>query len=210
MAAYTTEQEQLQLIRDWFKKYGVSILLGIIIAAIFSIGWRYWQQNRIQKLNQAAALYEQLLVAQMTHQDAPALDAANNLIKNYPHTAYASFAGLFLSEQNVTQNDLAKAEQQLQNVINHSSDKTLQQLAKIRLARLWVAENKPKAALDLLNTIKAGDIYATAAAIISGDAYAALQQPQQAKNNYQIALNNLPASAPLRPIVQMKLDNLSD
>ncbi len=46
MTEYLTEQEQVELLKNWIKQYSLVILAGVLIAAIGISGWRYWQQRQ--------------------------------------------------------------------------------------------------------------------------------------------------------------------
>src|SRR5579871_4833416 len=100
MNVYMNEQEQIQIIKDWWKKYGLSVIIGVILALAISWGWRYWQQHQQQTAEQASALFEQMLVLSTNHQ--PFAAAADQLIKNYPRTPYAALANLTLADQAVS------------------------------------------------------------------------------------------------------------
>lgn len=207
MAAYTTDQEQLELLRNWFKKYGLSIVLGIVFALILNFGWRYWQQRQQQTLTQASVLYEQMLEAQITQQTATVQQTADTLMQRYAHTPYAAFAAMMLAKNALSQNNLAVAQQKLEWVVDHANP-ALQPVAKIRLARVLLAQQKPQEALSQLQHVGADTPYNAAAQWVRGDAYAALHQTAQAQLAYQAALASMPKETPMYSVIQMKLDAL--
>lgn len=207
MDIYTSEKEQIDMIRGWFKKYGMSIVSGVLIALILTFGWRLWQQHEVKSAQQASALYEQLLVAQTTPQNPQTMQIADTLMNNYARTPYASLAGLQIANNAVQQGNLDLAAQKLQWVSAHASVKSIQQIAKIREARVLIAQNKSQQALQLLANIS-DQVYIAEINAVRGDAYAALGKKTDAQMAYQEALSALPEGAALRSFVQMKLANL--
>lgn len=207
MNVYASDQEQIQLIRDWWKKYGSSVILGLTIAIVGSFGWRYWQQHTTARAQQASALYEQMLAMQMTHQQPQFNLVANNLIKNYTSTPYATLAGLMQADNAISQQDLSIATQKLQWVSQHAKDNKLKQIATIRLARVLLAQNQPQQALQVLQKVH-DKSFMSAVNIVKGDALVATGDKNAARIAYQNALDNLPENATIRPLVQMKLNDL--
>jgi predicted negative regulator of RcsB-dependent stress response len=202
-----SEKEQVQLVKDWFKKYGTSLILGAIIALVGTYSWRFWQQHEIQRSEQASFLYEQLLSFQANHQAQQFTQVTNELMSKYPRTPYAALAGLAAANDAVAQGNLELAEQKLQWVVIYGNNKEIQQIAKIRAARVLLAQNKPQAALNLLSTISNKNYY-SAVELVKGDIYVAMNNKEAAKTAYQNALNTLPASAAVKSLIEMKLTEL--
>ena len=205
MNVYMSEQEQLQAIRNWLKKYGPSVIIGIVIAFVASFGWRYWLQHQLQQRSQASMFYEQMLLNQSSHQNQQATQFGNELMQKYQQTPYAVLAGLTLANQAVEQGDLTLAAKNLQWVIENAHDKAIQVIAKLRQARILLAQNKPQDALKLLNTINDKN-FLPEIAIVKGDAFIALGDKTSARAVYQQALNTLPPNATIKSMVKMKLD----
>lgn len=207
MSTYLSEQEQVQLIKSWLKKYGISIVVGVLLALSISYGYRYWQRYQTQKAEQASWVYEQLLAAQNNQQTVQTTQLATQLIKKNTNP-YATLAALFIARQAVLDNQIVIAEKNLQWAIAHAHDKSLTTIAKLRLARVLLAQKKTPKALQLLNTIKANN-FGAEVALLQGDAYLQLNDKIAARNAYQAALQQLPAYIAIRDWVKMKLDNLS-
>lgn len=209
MSTYNmTEQEQMELIKSWLKRYVPSIVLGIAIAFVASWGWRTWQYHKTQQAEQASALYEQLLANDNSQQPQTFGQIANTLQANFATTPYAALSGLLQARQAADQGDLNLANQKLQWVINNSQDQQIKDIAKMRSARVLMAQSKYQDALSLLETIQNKN-YAAGVHLVKGDIYALMGNATAAKSSYQNALNSLPSDAAIRPMVQMKLDNLT-
>lgn len=208
MSTYLNENEQAQLVKDWLKKYGISIVLGVCIAIIASFGWRYWQQHKVAMSLKASDLYGQMMVAKSQNQTDQYQQLGQKLIKEFKNTPYAGMAGLMLAQDAVNQDKLADAEQQYAWVAKHATDKNLRHLAVIRQARVLMAENKPEAALKVLDTLPE-KILGPAVMVTKGDILVALGKNEAARRAYGIALQVLPNTAMIKPFVQMKYDALA-
>lgn len=203
-----SDQEQILMVKNWVKKYVPSIVLGIAIAFVASWGWRTWQQHKLQQSEQASALYEQLLANDNSQQTQTFSQIANTLQTNFVRTPYAALSGLLQARQAVEQGNFDLASQKLQWVINNSKDQQIADIAKMRSARVLMAQTKYQEALSLLQTITNKN-YSAGVEIVKGDIYVAMGNKSAAKTAYQNALNDLPTDASIRPLLQMKFDNLA-
>ena len=61
MEGYTSESEQVEVIRKWLKDNGKSLLLGLAIGLLALGGYRYWDETRKLRAESASVNYEQLL-----------------------------------------------------------------------------------------------------------------------------------------------------
>lgn len=198
-----SDKEQIQIFKDWGKQYGGYILLVILVFLVANFGWRYWQQYRYQRLERASINYTQMLTALEQQKNEEVKLYAKQLIQNYAKSSYASMAALILAKIAVQAGDLQLAQEQLQFVIKKSSNKTLSQLARIRVARILLATKKPQAALDLL-TIVDDNAYQTEISEVSGDALLELGKVAAAKQAYQEA-ENVNIEDAKSPLLQLKM-----
>lgn len=208
MSAYLTEQQQVDQIAAWWKKYGLSTIIIFLIALAAGIGWRYWLQHREVKLARGSTHYEKLLNAVVNDDAASATKEANLLKSNYRYTPYAALATLMLARGDVYQNDYPKAEKELSWVMKHASTNSLKEVARLRYARIMNQSGKPQEALKLLE--KTNDVaYISMIDEVKGDSYVLLNQKDSARTAYQQALSSIPDYAVMRPVLVMKLDNLA-
>ena len=178
MNIYMTEEEQIEQIKKWRKNYGNMVMSAILVIVLAITGWRWWQNNHAAVLTQTSQIYQQLLNSVEADQTTDIQAQANTLISEHPKTAYANMAALILAREYVKQNQLDKAIAQLDNVIKQSKQPTLRQVARIRKARLWLAQKKYQNALTLLETIDA-KVYMPLILEVRGDIY--LAQGKQSK-----------------------------
>ena len=84
----------------------------------------------------------------------------------------------------------------------------MQQTARLRLARVVLAEKKPKAALALLTGAEAG-AFEAAYAETQGDIYAATGERAKALDAYQRALTGYVSQPTKQSLLKMKIDDLA-
>lgn len=206
MAAYE-EQEDLDKLKAWWKNYGTSVIVGILLGAAALVGFRYWTQHTEQRLHTAADIYEQMFQNLSAKKMDEAVNAGETLIKEYASTPYAGMAGLLLARLDFDAGDAIKARQRLQWVLEHADDPAATHAARLRLARLQLDGGEKEAALALLN-VKDRAGFEAEYEELKGDIHAAQGQREAARLAYREALKHLPQNSPYAPILNMKLDDL--
>jgi predicted negative regulator of RcsB-dependent stress response len=208
LTEYLTEQEQIDLLKSWVKQYSLVILAGVLIAVVAITGWRYWQQRQNKILVHASAVYDEMLTMRAQNDSTTTLVQAQKLFSHYPHTAYGQMAAFMLARDAIIKKDYPEAEKRFNWVIDNSKISSVRQIARIRLARVFIAEQKPQAAIKELQTVedKSFDGMTDEA---RGDAYLALNNTTMARQSYQQALAELPNADVVRPLLRMKYDNLA-
>ena len=53
--------EQLESLKSFTKKYGSSIITGILVALIAFFGWEYWQKKNLAESQKQTAKVQQLM-----------------------------------------------------------------------------------------------------------------------------------------------------
>lgn len=207
MSDYQTEEQQVEALKQWWKEYGLSIILGIIIAIVVIFGWQLYKRHKTKVGQEASVIYARMSIDVLNNQQQDAINQAKILLRNFAATPYADLAALTLAKYEVLANKLDEAVKQLQWVVKHAHSDALQQIAKMRLARIYILQDKLQQALDLLSNLK-NSVFAGLAAEIQGDAYIKLGKVDKARAMYQLALKQIPVAEQNRPILQMKLDNL--
>ena len=197
-----SDKEQIQLLKNWWKQYGTSILVGILAFAVVNFGWQYWNQNKSQRTERASLMYTQLLNIADQDKNSEALLFEDHLIKDYASTPYASLAALSSAKNAVVAGKLEVALDKLQWVIKNSNVAGFRELARIRAARILLEQKKPQEALDLLAKIDDSD-FAAAIDEVSGDALVALGKNDLAKERYQKA-QQLSNGDAVSPFLKMK------
>lgn len=209
MTEYMTEEEQIEQLKSWLKQYGLTVIAGILMAlAILGI-WRYWENYHTKLLFHASNIYDEMLVLRSQNEANETVTQAQKLISHYPKTPYAQMAAFMLARDAVVNHQYPEAIKQLTWVIDHSSVPSIREIAKIRIARIYLAEKQPDDAFDILKKIDSKS-FTGLVDEIKGDAYLLQNNTAKAKESYQLALQALPKDEVTQtPLLQIKLDNLA-
>ena len=205
MTAYA-DQEELDKLKDWWKKYGNALIAGVLLGAVILGGIRYWTQDEEQRFHAASVIYEQLVQGfQARKTDAVRL-SGESLIKDYSSTPYAGMAALILARLDFDAGDMIGARKHLQWVVDNADADATVHAARLRLARIILAGGDKDAALALLQVSdQAG--FKSEYEELKGDIYAAQGNSQQARAAYREALKQAPAGAAYASVLNMKLDD---
>ncbi len=208
MDDYLDDHEQAEALKRWWQKYGKSVVTGVVLGLIVLFGTRGWLAHRTGQEQAASLVYAQFSQALAAGKTTLARRSGQQLIEQYDRTVYAMLTGLGLAKLQVAGGDIKGAEARLRWVLDHARQPGLVHLARLRLARVLLAEHQPDAALALLNQGKPG-AFAAAYANVSGDIYQAKGMVLQAREAYREALIGMPPNAPIRRLVQVKLNELA-
>lgn len=202
----TTEEERLESAQKWWKEHGNSVITGIVLGLILILGWQKWQEYKVEQAGLASTMYAKLLKAVEAKNTADIDKVATQLQTEFPKSDYTQFSLLYQAQIKVQNKDLAGAKDILTK-ISTSSNAELSNVAKIRLARVMLANKEYEQGLKLVNDVDP----ASAAAFsnnydeLVGDLYVALGRLDQARTSYQNAVRNGASS----PLLQMKIDDLT-
>ena len=209
-----SEEEQIERLQGWWRENGTSLVAAIVVAVAAIVGWRHYQELERNTASAASAIYEQMTNAIQQAQQAPGSDAlatqasaaANTLLEEHPHSAYADFARLFLARLAVEKDDLAQARELLGEVEKGAADPAIAWTARLRLARVELQAADAEAALALLNQ-SYPEAFRGESLELKGDALKANGDTEGAREAYKAALEAMSADENRR-LVQMKLDDL--
>ncbi|WP_277051861.1 YfgM family protein [Zestomonas thermotolerans] len=206
-----TEEEQLALIQDWWKRNGKPLLTGGVLALAAVFGWEAWQKYQTNQAQAASALYQQLLETTLGASDKPDVakvsELAGKLKSDYGNTAYAQYASLFVAKVAVEAGKLDDAAAELQPVVAKPVNETLGELARQRLARVLSAQDKTEEALKLLDG-QGPAAFQASRLELRGDLLAKLGRSDEARVAYEQAKAAMAEDAAVGAL-QMKLDDLA-
>ena len=132
----------------------------------------------------------------------------NRLTRDFPRNIYATLAMSLKAAREAKAGDYKPAAADLQWAAAHAPDAALQGLMQLRLARVQMAMQQPRAALATLAAIDPHD-YRAEAAIARGDAQLMLGNQAAARAAYDQALADLKPDSSQRGLLKLKLDNLA-
>jgi len=207
MEAYVTEEQQLEAVKNWFKKHSNQLIWGLIIILSSIAGVRYWYHHQTVIAEQASENYVSLMMAFEQNDQTTLKSKAELLIKDHPKSPYASLAALVVAHQAVKENDFKTATEGYQWVIKHGKQPDFQALSRARLMRLLIAENKPDEALAVFDEEKAR-AFLPLMAEMKGDILLKKNDQKGATTAYELAFKSAKEEGMVGPLLKMKLEEL--
>ena len=209
MAYDLEEQEQIAVIKDWWRKYGNLVTTGLLAVLVGIAGIQAWRYYRVQQSTGAATLYSQLDTADQSNEPKKVQDIATSIVGSHGSTAYAAMAQLRAAKTLVMGNDLAGAKQRLQWVVENAKEDEMRDIARLRLAGVLLDEKNPDEALKLIET-KHTSAFDGMYADLKGDILAVQGKRAEARAAYQAALEKSDPRSSYRQLVQVKLDAVGE
>ena len=161
------------------------LIIGTITAMLIMVmGWSAYQQYQQRNMAQAASAYYILVPAFQNEDTKPALEQVHDIQQRYPHSIYAGLSTLHAVKHYVAHQQYDEAINALEWIEAHSED-LLPTVAKLKRARIYLAQNHAEKALEITQN---NPYYHAENALIKGDAYLALKQYPQARAAYKQAM----------------------
>lgn len=193
MAELRTEEEQIQAIKDWWKKNGSSLLIGIGAALALVFGWQAWQNHQQTQRTEAASQFANLLNAYSDQSDEKSGETvafvAGNLKEEFADSAYAVYGMLLLARQQLMdEGDVAAAIESLQWAQDKADDgSAMSFVIRNRLARAQFAAEQHDEALATLDGAGDNEAFAAIYSELRGDILLAQGDRDGAKKAYLAA-----------------------
>lgn len=206
MATYDLEeQEQLDELKAWWKRWGTLSLLALVLALAAAGGWRYWQHQSATQMTEAAVIFGKLTQAVQANNAKTSRDIGAVLIDKYAGTPYAPRAALILAKLNFGNNDLKSAQAQLEWTIAHTKEAALKDLARLQLAGVLLDQKQYDAAIKQLDSAHS-EAFGFRFDDLKGDVQRARNKTTEARAAYQAAFSKMTPDNPYRNVVELKLD----
>lgn len=208
MDAYSHEKEQIDEIKAWWSENWVFIVGGISIAIASVWGWRAWEAHELRVAEAASSQYEEMNL-QLAAGNTDRADALHAELKEeFGGTVYAALAALKQAEMAVATKDYTAAANELRWVMESGIDRELQLLARVRLARVLLADGDIDGALAVSQAPNSGR-FQSVLEEVRGDAHYLNGDKEAARTAYESALASLSDNAGDPRLLQRKIDNLS-
>lgn len=206
MEVYSTENEQVDAIKQFFKNYGLTIVLAAVIGFGGVFGWKYWQSHQTNRLQESAGAFA--TVSEALAKPTPENIALAEKFATETNDIYGALASLELAQIAIDANDLVNGERHLTNAVAKVKNDAFADMLNLRLARVQLALDKTDAALVSLEQVK-GKAWNGMKNYIRGDVLAKKGDNAGATTAYRSALTDENAGA-IRSLVELKLNNLSN
>ena len=207
----STEEENTEFLSSLWDNYKYLILLSLFLLGAGILGWETWSKNKVNYLQDSADMYESFLNS-LNEDNLEQNTLAEELIKKYPNTLYSDLVTFHLAKISVEKNDLNKAEEHLMGILQRHDSKwssgydPIEGTARLRLARVLIANDNSKKALEIIKESKNmnSSLYE-----VKGDAEKKEGLYLEARLSYLKALEST-QSQTVEALVKMKLANLDN
>ncbi len=202
-----TDEEQIALIRDWWRANGRSVIAGIVIAVVAVIGWQQWNAYQERTAESASGYYMAFLDA--LRDEAPEADLVEQgerIISDYGRTPYAALTALWLAQHHVERDELDAAADRLRWVVGQARSEAFVAPARLRLAQVLAAREQYDEALGLLEQAPAG--FESRYRELAGDIQAERGSAEAAAAAYRQALEAPSLDPQRRGLIELKLSDM--
>lgn len=216
MSVHLSEEEQLEVLKRWWKDYGRTIIIAVLVVVVGYFGFTTWQDQKRQAAEKASVMYEELLKLVNVEPGKTISDAdkatvthlAGQLKEANSKSMYAHSAAFFLAKLAVEDNKLDAAVSELKWVLSAKPDAATEQLARLRLARVLTAQKAYDEALAQLTPEPAAAFVADYAEA-RGDIFKLQGDLNAARTSFEKALTSIdPQQQERYMLLQMKVDDL--
>jgi predicted negative regulator of RcsB-dependent stress response len=182
-----SEQEQWEWVKSQVRENGPAVILAVVVGLGAVFGYRAWQSHQDAGRMAAGEKYIGMQHALEHGDHSQALSLLGDLERDYAGSPYTDQAKLLAARVYVDDNQLDRAAAELNDVLTKSKDKDLALIARLRLARVQIAQGKPDEALSTVGSVDPASAFASRAHEVSGDAYYAKGDRARALSEYQSA-----------------------
>lgn len=199
MSAHHDELQDIENVKDFWKRGGKWLFALIIAIALGYWGYTIYQSYQLDKQAEAATL-----ASKIKNNDLAQLQ---KLQSEHPDAFATAQATLNSSGQYFKEGKLTEAAQGYQWVLEHNQDSLLQATAAKNLAIVYLQQKKYDEALQAAHT----PVDAAFQALLDetkGDILTEQGKAGEAKQAYQAALEKLPVDAASREAIQLKINSL--
>ncbi len=201
------EQEQLDQLKAFWKKYG-NLITWVLIAVLAAFaGYQFWQSRLREQAGKAGLLYDELDRAATAGDVEKTSRVFSDLKEHYPGTGFAQQGGLLAAKVQLEKAQPDAAVATLNWVADHAAETEYKTVARLRLAGVLLDQKKYDEALKQLAGAHAPSFDALVADR-RGDILAAQGKVEEAKAAYQQAWKSMEGQLEYRRMVEAKLTAL--
>ncbi|MCF2856889.1 tetratricopeptide repeat protein [Pseudoalteromonas sp. SMS1] len=200
MEIYSTEEQQAEAIKRFFKENGTPLIIGAVLGLGGLYGWKAYNQNQIASAEASSEAYNQLI------ESDDILAKSDAFLTENAGSNYAVLAAFVAAKEAVDAGELEQAATKLTFIADNVQSPELKATAQLRLARVQLAQSKHDEALATLSkSIPAS--FSAQVAEVKGDIYLSQGDQEKAREQYQKAIDA--DGAQNNALLQIKLDDLA-
>ncbi|MCO7189253.1 MULTISPECIES: tetratricopeptide repeat protein [unclassified Pseudoalteromonas] len=200
MEIYSTEEQQAEAIKRFFRENGTSLIIGAVLGLGGLYGWKAYNQHQIDSAEAGSEAYNQLV------DSGDVLTKSDEFLTNNGESSYAVLAAFVAAKEAVEQGKLDVAQEKLSFAASTVKAPELKATAYLRLARVQAAQEDYSAAMATLGN-QMPESFAAQLAEVKGDILLAQGKKDAARDEYQKAVTA--GGSDNNPLLQIKLDDLA-
>lgn len=204
---YLSDEQQAEKVRSWLRENGPSMVGTVVVVLAGFFGFNQYRAYQDTQHEEASEVYESLVQAVGQGRNDEAQTLLTRLAGDYGSSPYVDQARLALARLQLDRNDFDAAADYLAEVAASDAEE-MQRIASLRLARVRAHQQRFDEALAALGTVDPNSAFAARFAEVRGDIYAAMNQPEDARSEYELAMNSGQPGIIDRAFVQAKMDAL--
>ena len=196
-----SDEEKAEALKAWWRSNGISVAAGIALTFAGMFGWNHYQESKLTAAEGASKIF-----AQLNQDDADPSTIVEKINNEYGGSIYASLASL-TAAKNICEDNKLDACIELLKTASKSSQESVANVAKIRLARTLISTGKLDEAQSILSA-SFSKSYDSLISELNGDIHFAKKEFKQAREAYDKAIKD--AEGQNTRLLQMKRDDLGD
>ena len=189
MDDFLTDQQQAARVRGWVREYAPAAIMAVAIGFGGYFGYTQWQAQKERNAAEVSDLYEEFLDILENGSQESAQEALQRMASDFQGSGYVDLGRLLMAKEYVDSTQPSRAEEELKSVIAATANGDLRQLARLRLARVYLYMERPEEGLAALAGEPHSPAWEQLAEDMRGDLHLALGQFEEARAAYQAALN---------------------
>jgi predicted negative regulator of RcsB-dependent stress response len=212
MNRYETDDEQVQEIKEWWKKNGSTILISILVVSISWVGWTYYQNQKKAQAVSDSITFQVLQASMAQGQFGNVARDGLKLIEQHPNSPYAVGSAFLLAKFYLSKGETSNAIEQLNWVANQSNEASLKLVANVRLAKILFSEGKAvkaKAALKNASLLPLESSEKSTLDYAYADYYLSVLDDKQARVYLEKVIQNKSANSDLSHLAVLQLKDLA-
>ncbi len=188
-----SDEEQLEVLKNWWKENGQSIVIAIVLGFIGIFGFQAWNEKVKNTAENASEIYQQILdlnARETKEKDEAIFKLGTKLKDDYGNSIYAVLASLVISKKHIESNDFELGIDQLRWALNQDHGEAMEDLIRVRLARVLASSNKPDEAFLILEKHEPQSAHLSIFEETKGDIFFQVGNLVSARESYQKAIAN--------------------
>jgi len=196
---YLTDEEQLDKLKNWWVNNGTTLVVVVVVAVVAVVGWRWYSEHRDDAVARSSDLYADYLKATGAERET----IEGTLASEFPDSSYHVFVLLRDAKAMVDEDDVNGALAELEAALALKPDAPLDDLIRVRIARLQQQLDQTDAALTTLSNVRSLGFRALVLEL-KGDIHMTRNELDLARESYAAAMAEV-GDGTRRPILEMKV-----